>query len=374
MASMSPLVMQIMKDLKISSTSMGSILGAWPLIYILLAIPCGSFIDKVGLKWSLLLAALIMGISSLARAFAFDYWTLFFAVAIFGIGGPLISIGAPKLISQFFQGKERGLAMGIYITGPGLGSIFALTLTNSVFTPMFDGNWRGVMMLYGVIVFIAGFVWFLCSLFLKIENDNYISNNQINQLKVYFNLLSLRPVQIILLMSIFIFFFSHGLNNWLPEILRSTGMSLTNAGYWAALPTIAGTIGSLIIPKYALPNRRFFILFILILSAALSTLLLLFNFLPILSIGLVLQGISRGSLMTIAILVLMETKGVSSKNMGAAGGLFFTFAELGGVLGPLSIGIGLDLTGGFAESLIFMFGICIFLFMLLFILKNKKGF
>jgi MFS family permease len=145
---MAPLVAVISRDLNLSYTAMGGILGAWPLIYIVAAAPCGAFIDRVGLKWSLAFAALIMAASGAMRAGAFDGVSLFVAVGLFGIGGPLISIGAPKAIAQWFQGAERGYAMGIYITGPGLGSILALSLTNGVLMPLTDGNWRLVFLIY----------------------------------------------------------------------------------------------------------------------------------------------------------------------------------------------------------------------------------
>ena len=222
----------------------------------------------------------------------------------------MISIGAPKLISQYFVGRERGFAMGIYITGPGLGSICALTLTNSILYPLLNNEWRSVMIFYSLFVFLAGIIWFFCSLQLKGTNKKVKNSTISKQLEIYKNLLSVRAVQIILLMSVCIFFFSHGLNNWLPEILRFSGMTLVQAGYWAALPTIAGTIGSLLIPKYAVPNRRLLILVILILSASLSTICLLFDFLPILSIGLILQGISRGTLMTVTMFSLAKAMSV----------------------------------------------------------------
>ena len=37
-----------------------------------------------------------------------------------------------------FEGSERGLAMGIYMTGPAIGAIVSLTLTNSSL-PIFEG-------------------------------------------------------------------------------------------------------------------------------------------------------------------------------------------------------------------------------------------
>ena len=79
-AAMAPLIDVISRDLNLSYTTMGGILGAWPLIYIVVAAPCGAFVDRVGLKWSLFLAALIMAASGGLRAAAFDGASMFVAV------------------------------------------------------------------------------------------------------------------------------------------------------------------------------------------------------------------------------------------------------------------------------------------------------
>ena len=51
--------------------------------------------------------------------------------------------------------------------------------------------------------------------------------------------------------------------------------------------------------------------------------------------------------------------------MGAAGGLFFSAAEIGGVLGPLSIGWMADVTGGFDAALWFLTAVSVVLLLLL---------
>ena len=76
----------------------------------------------IGLRWSLFAAALVIGASGVARTLALDALTLFAAVGLFGLGGPLISSGAPKLISQWFHERDRGMAVGIYMTGPAVGT------------------------------------------------------------------------------------------------------------------------------------------------------------------------------------------------------------------------------------------------------------
>ncbi len=103
----------------------------------------------------------IIAASGALRSQAPGYPTLWLAVALFGLGGPLLSIGAPKLVSQWFQGRERGLAMGIYMTGPALGGITSLSLTNSVVLPILGGDWRMVTLAYAGYALAAGLVWLL---------------------------------------------------------------------------------------------------------------------------------------------------------------------------------------------------------------------
>jgi sugar phosphate permease len=74
-------------------------------------------------------------------------------------------------------------------------------------------------------------------------------------------------------------------------------------------------------------------------------------------------------MMTLAILILMETPQVGAKNIGIAGGLFFTAAEIGGVLGPMSIGLMADLYGGFDAALWMMTTICVILIALAFVVR-----
>jgi len=53
----SPLVVFVSEDLNLSRSSMGSVMGAWPLVYIAFAIQAGALIDRLGLRgWALYLS------------------------------------------------------------------------------------------------------------------------------------------------------------------------------------------------------------------------------------------------------------------------------------------------------------------------------
>lgn len=370
---LAPLVEPITRELGMSNSQMGMVLGAWQLVYIGSASICGAFLDRFGLRIGLLIAGLIIAASGVLRAFAQDFETLFLAVALFGFGGPLISVGAPKLISQWFHGDERGFAMGLYISGPSTGNITAVALTNSVMVPLV-GDWRVVLLSYAAAVFVIALTWLtIASHPVNRELERQAASGpRAGQLQIFRELLAMRAVQIVLVMSVGIFFFNHSLNNWLPEILRRTGMSPSHAGYWAAVPPALGIIGALIIPRFAVPRRRFFILGMLFVLAGVATILIHSNSPVVLAAGLICQGLARSSMMPVMVLVLIEARGINMKNTGAAGGLFFSAAELGGVLGPLTLGFVSDVTGGFDAGINLLSAICLVLLCLLWLLRQES--
>ena len=359
-ASLAPLVAPITAELGIGNATMGAILGAWQLVYIAAAIPCGLALDRLGARPALLAAALVMAASGVARGLAGDAVALFAAVGLFGVGGPLISVGAPKLIARWFEGPSRGTAMGIYVTGPSLGAITALSLTNAVLMPLTGGNWRTVLFIYAAFVAACGVLWLgLASHPAARARAAAEKGGKDFDLAAFGAILGLSEVRIVLAMSIGIFFINHGLNNWLPELLRHDGLGAAAAGYWASIPTAVGVAGSLVIPRLATPERRVGVMALLFLSALIASLLLHAAPGGLLAGGLVLQGIARSSMMTVAMLLLVETLGMPKSRLGLAGGMFFTVAEIGGVLGPLTIGILSNLTGGFTLALFVLSAVCV---------------
>ncbi len=350
--SLAPLVKMVEADLGMTHVQMGTTMGAWQLVYIASAIPCGILLDRLGARWALVLGGLLIGASVLARAYAADFTGLLLAVMLFGLGGPIISAGAPKVVTAWFEGSSRGLAMGIYMTGPAIGGIISLTMTHSVLLPVFEGSWRQVMMLWSAVAFGVSALWLLiASVGDPGSREPGPRSGGIPQTQVIGRLLRQPAVVLVLMMSIGVFLFNHGLNNWLPELLTLNGMTLVEAGYWAAIPTMIGLAGSLLIPRLATPGRRFHILTLLALSAAGASMLLHSHSEPVLLSGLLLQGLARSSLMTVLVLTLVELPGIGERYVGVATGLFFSAAEVGGVLGPLTLGLLYDWTDDFDAGL-----------------------
>lgn len=360
-AAIAPLVSRITAELGLSYTQMGSILGAWQLVYIGAAIPCGALLDRIGPRRGIALGALVIAASGALRGIADDYVTMLVAVGLFGIGGPLVSVGAPKVVGQWFVGRERGLAMGLYHVGQALGTIGALSLTSSVGMAMAGGDWRAVLIGYGLLALAAAGVWTAISsrrASREVEAAHRAAPGGPSHAGVMRELLGERAVRTVLYLATGTFFFGHALANWLPEILRFGGMDPVAAGIWASVPVAVGIAGSLLFPRLAIPSRRMAILAGLFLGQMMAPLLILWGSDGALATGLALQGLARGSLSTIVVLMLMELRAVDTRRMGAAGGMYFTAGEIGGVLGPLTLGTLYDVTGGFAAGLYALAGLC----------------
>lgn len=350
MASLAPLVREIESDLDFSHSAMGTVLGAWQFVYIFAAIPCGILLDRIGARWGLAIGALIIGLSGIFRGFAEEYIDLLIAVALFGLGGPLISAGAPKVVSERFEGKDRGLAMGIYITGPGIGAVTALLLTQPLILPWLEGNWRALLQIWGGVSLAAGLFWLLVAKESPRTRDGTEGRAIMSSLV---EMLRIPAVRLILLMSVAVFSINHGMGNWLVEILQSFGADASRASALATIPVVVGILSALMLPRMAVGSRRFSVLILLFSCSVLASLALLGEPVGIwLYLALILEGIAAGSMMTVLVLMLVEVPGVGDKRAGTAGGLFFSAAEIGGVGGPVLLGILFHAQGRFSSGLI----------------------
>ncbi|MFC1803258.1 CynX/NimT family MFS transporter [Thermoproteota archaeon] len=351
-----PLVTNIMNELSIDYTQMGVIMGAWQLVYIFSAQPLGLLTDRLGVYRSLLLGTIIISISSLLRGIAGGFWGLFASVAIFGLGGPLISIGTPKLVSIWFRGEERGTASGINASGSILGSMVALGLTNSQILPLL-GSWRRVFFLYGIVGLTSVFLWFFLGKTKTPTEGGDHSDTAMGspQNFNYFSLLKHRGIWILVWVGVVFFLSTHALKNWMPKILEIKGYSPRDAGYATSLVSLMGLLGNLTVPRLSnsLSSKRLMITFVLLVSGA-SIFVIGVGQGSVLWVGLLLFGYASYSIMPLLTLTLMDIPFIGSERMGVAGGLLFSIGEIGGFMGPFLMGYLKDITDSFISGFLLL--------------------
>lgn len=361
----SPLVSPIMKDLHLSYGQMGMVLGSWQLTYLLVAIFIGLVVDRWGLRKSLFFGVSIIGISATLRFFAQGFISLMLMVALFGVGGSMLSIGLPKTVSQWFVGRDRGTAVGIYTTGAWVGQFIVLAVTNSLVMPLTGYSWRLTFVGYGVFCFGVALLWWLFGR----EAHRLKTTQHLNFMRVVVRLFKVRNVNLILMSGLLTFAILHGFVSWLPTLLENYGISPTNAGLYASLPFLFAIPSVLIIPRRVPPRHRGLSIAVMSLFSVTGILTVSSTVVP-LWVGLALYGITAPALLPMLILILMETPEVGSEYMGAAGGLFFCIAEIGGFLGPFMMGVLVDLTGLFLAGAAFLALLGGAVFGLMFFLKK----
>lgn len=352
---MAPLVDEISDDLDLSRSTMGSILGAWALIYVFTAVPAGAVVDRLGLRWSLFIGGLTITASLVLRSLAAGPVSLFAAVAVFGIGGPLVSIATPKLVASLFEAEDRRLPTGLGVASPSLGSAIALALTNPVLLPAFDGSWRAVLLVLAAVAFVATLGWLFASRAVAHVRPGETQTDR----STITRLLRLPSMRVILGISLFSFFFSHALSNWLPEILTDTGQSDNAAGYLSAISVTVGILGSLTIARLVPSPRRPHALIALFIAIGLMVAGL--GSLPyaLLVVALAVLGFCRAGIIPLLFLEIMGDPDIGLSDIGAATGLFFAVGEIGGFAGPYAIGWVADATDGFAAATLLLTGIAL---------------
>jgi cyanate permease len=361
----SPLVTPILHDLHISHTQMGLILGSWQLTFIFVAFIAGTIIDTWGVRKSLLAGVLTIGLSSVLRYFPKGFSSMLGAVALLGAGGPMISVGCPKAISIWFRGRGRGTAVGIYLTGPWIGGIIALGLTNSLVMPLTGFSWRSTFFFYGLLTFAIAVLWWFLARETKLPGGT--ENPRVFEILV--KIIRVRDVQAVLMMGLLTFAIIHGFTNWLPKILETSGLSPISAGFAASIPLVSGIPALLLIPRLIPPHSRgrFLALSSFLTMVTLTWAIATSGNLQLM--GLTLFGMVISPFVPILTLIIMDTPEVGARYMGSAGGLFFSVAEIGGFTGPLIMGALVDLTGTFLVGAFFLAGLAGAILALTFLLR-----
>jgi cyanate permease len=349
--SLPPLVTSISSDLDLTNTQMGLILGSGMLMYITLSLPVGMLVDRIGLKRMISIGTALVALSGLLRYFAINFETMFLAVFLIGFGGPIISIGLAKVIACSFQGNERGLASGIYMTGVFVGLATALTITNSVIIPIVS-NWRIAFVVFGVIGFITLIIWII--LMKDFEKDDELDNLVIPMKDVLRKIIKLKNVWLVAIITSAYFFAAYGLGNWLPTLLESKGMSSVEAGVFASLPIWMGILSSGFLPKFAKPDRRKTMMALLVLIQGLMVYSVAITSGIILTGSLIVLGLCTYSIIPILLLMLMDITEIGAEYMGIASGILFSIGNVFAVISPLLVGYIFDFTGSLTPSILIL--------------------
>ena len=346
-----PMIDEVRADLDLSRSAVGVALGAWPLIYVVTAPVAGRVIDRIGVHRAVVIGMALMSASVMIQAAAQGLFTLWVAIAIFGVGGPLISASAPKMVADWFVTRsELPRTVGLYTSAPALGGVVTLILTNSVLLPLL-GSWRTVLVAESIVCIVATVAWVVVHHAApEPPPDDHVPVVAADDGSVR-SLLASPGVRLALALGVGSFFLSHGLANWLPNVLEvGSGLSANAASSIAAASLAIGIASRVVIPGLANADRRALLLNVVMGAMALSLAAMTLGSVPITVVAVFVLGV-RSALNSLVILVLIDADGVTRANMGTVNGLWFSVVEIGGAAGPLAIGAISDTSAGFDGAL-----------------------
>lgn len=113
-------------DLALTNTELGLLIGIFLAPGIVLALPGGALIQRLGEKSVIALSLLLMIVAAIVAAYGAGFWAIFFARILGGAGGVMITVSAAKTVVDWFHGREINSALAANLTGFPIGVAIAL--------------------------------------------------------------------------------------------------------------------------------------------------------------------------------------------------------------------------------------------------------
>jgi sugar phosphate permease len=148
----------IREDLGLSIADMGYLLSAFLWAYAFAQLPTGAMVDRLGPRILLSLGLSLWSVAQLLGGLVQNFGQFFSARVLLGIGeAPQFPTGA-RVVRDWFNQRDRGLATGIFNCASSLGTAIAVPLLTFL---MLTFGWRVMFVIMGIAGLLVAALWFL---------------------------------------------------------------------------------------------------------------------------------------------------------------------------------------------------------------------
>ncbi len=148
----------IREELGLSIADMGYLLSAFLWAYAFAQLPTGAMVDRLGPRILLTLGLSLWSLAQLLGGLVQSFGQFFGARVLLGLGeAPQFPTGA-RVVRDWFNQRDRGLATGIFNCASSLGTAIAVPLLTFL---MLTFGWRAMFVIMGVAGLIVAAVWYL---------------------------------------------------------------------------------------------------------------------------------------------------------------------------------------------------------------------
>lgn len=154
-----PLMPLLMQTFQIDLTQAGLLMSVIAMIGLVLALPTGIILQRLGPKAALLIALGIMAIGAGIGALSNGFAGLLASRVVEGLGMGLMGVTAPATIAMWFPSDRQGTPMGIWATWVPVGSVAIYNLSPVLATSL---GWQSIWWIGAgfavVMMVISGFL------------------------------------------------------------------------------------------------------------------------------------------------------------------------------------------------------------------------
>jgi sugar phosphate permease len=148
----------IREELGLSIAEMGYLLSAFLWAYAFSQLPTGAMVDRLGPRLLLTMGLSLWSLAQLLGGLVQNFTQFFGARVLLGLGeAPQFPTGA-RVVRDWFNQRDRGLATGVFNCASSLGTAIAVPLLTYL---MLSFGWRTMFVIMGVAGLIVAALWFL---------------------------------------------------------------------------------------------------------------------------------------------------------------------------------------------------------------------
>jgi len=153
---LSAVLPEIGKNFNLNKEQLGMTQSAFFWSYTLLQIPAGMLVDRYGVRSLYTAGFLLWSLASAATAFITGLSSLLFLRVLVGTGEAVVTSCSLRYIASHFQEKERGSAVGVYMTGTKIGPAIGIPLA-AMLAKYFGWQAMFVILGMGTLLWLAPF-------------------------------------------------------------------------------------------------------------------------------------------------------------------------------------------------------------------------
>ena len=330
-----PLIPTIINEFNLSHTAAAGLMLFVALPAMFLSIPGGFLADKYGNKKLCIIGLGLVCLGTFLTATAQSFSLLLGGRIAVGIGGAFLFSASPPLIFQWFSGKELGLAMGIWALNMPVATILSFNLLGRVELAY---GWRASFWIATALVVL---ILILFTIFME--------EKKVPHATLSLTVLRKSPIWVLAFIWSTFNMAIISLTTWGKTLFMDfKGFSPVQADFLASLTMLLGFLTPLagFIAGW-LGRRR------LLISLSLLGIMICLALIPTMGESVVLILIVLGvfAALTPPSMFALPPELVGPENAGVGFGVLNTAMNFGIVIGPLVVGLVLDITH--SETLVF---------------------